>query len=83
MTARFGGIEFVPAQILVRSFGEAGRSLSALHDNLALYNDFVPLVYGTAWYRAADRVCAQRRQSDAHGSAAGDGPDLGRASRCW
>ncbi len=46
---RFGGVEFVPPQILVRGFGQAA-GLSALSDNTALYNDFVPLVYGTAWY---------------------------------
>ncbi len=51
VTRRFGGIEFVPAQIQVRSFGEAGTHLSPLQDNLAIYNDFVPLVYGTAWYQ--------------------------------
>ena len=51
VTARFGGLEFVPPQILVRSFGESGTHLSALQDNLAIYNDPVPLVYGTAWYR--------------------------------
>ncbi len=50
-TARFGGLEFVPAQILVRSFGEQASHLSPEVDNLALYNDFVPLVYGTAWYQ--------------------------------
>ena len=50
-TARFGGIEFVPAQIQVRSFGESGTHLSPLIDNLAVYNDFVPLVYGTAWFQ--------------------------------
>ncbi len=50
VTARFGGIEFVPAQILVRGYGQSGTQLSPLFDNLALYNDFVPLVYGTAWY---------------------------------
>ena len=49
-TARFGGIEFVPAQILVRGYGQKGMELSPLYDNIALYNDFVPLVYGTAWY---------------------------------
>jgi hypothetical protein len=49
-TARFGGLEFVPAQILVRGYGQRDTQLSALQDNLALYNDFVPLVYGTAWY---------------------------------
>ena len=51
VTARFAGIEFVPPQILVRSFGEHGTHLSPEVDNLALYNDFVPLVYGTAWCR--------------------------------
>ncbi len=51
VTARFGGLEFVPAQILVRSFGEQGSHLSPEVDNLALYNDYVPLVYGTAWYQ--------------------------------
>ena len=50
-TARFGGLEFVPPQILVRSFGEQGSHLSPEVDNLALYNDLVPLVYGTAWYQ--------------------------------
>jgi hypothetical protein len=47
---RFGGIEYVPAQIDVRSYGEQGTHLSAVIDNVALYNDFVPLVYGTAWF---------------------------------
>jgi hypothetical protein len=51
VTARFGGLEFVPQQILVRSFGEQATHLSPEVDNLALYNDFVPLVYGTAWYQ--------------------------------
>ncbi|HTB11506.1 MAG TPA: hypothetical protein VK752_08045, partial [Bryobacteraceae bacterium] len=50
VTARFGGVEFVPAQILVRGYGQSGTQLSSIFDNLALYNDFVPLVYGTAWY---------------------------------
>ncbi len=48
---RFGGLEFVPAQIVVRSFGEAGTHLSPIVANEARYNDFVPLVYGTAWYQ--------------------------------
>ncbi len=51
VTRRFGGIEFVPAQIQVRSFGESGTHLSSLIDNQARYNDFVPLIYGTAWYQ--------------------------------
>src|SRR6185503_5170348 len=48
---RFGGVEFVPAQIEVRSFGESGSHLSPIVANEARYNDFVPLVYGTAWYQ--------------------------------
>src|SRR5579864_4951036 len=49
-TRRFGGIEFVPSSTLVRSTGEAGRHWSPLASNVALYNDFVPLIYGTVWY---------------------------------
>ena len=49
-TARFSGIEFVPSTILVRSAGESGKHLSPVSDNEARYNDFVPLIYGTAWY---------------------------------
>jgi hypothetical protein len=50
ITRRFGGIEFVPAQIAVRSFGEQGSHVSPVIDNLTLYNDYVPMVYGTAWF---------------------------------
>ena len=49
-TRRFGGIEFVPASILVRSYGEKGSHVSTTLDNQARYNDFIPLVYGTGWY---------------------------------
>jgi hypothetical protein len=49
-TRRFGGIEFVPSSILVRSYGEKASHTSAVAVNEARYNDFVPLVYGTAWY---------------------------------
>jgi hypothetical protein len=49
-TRRFGGVEFVPSQILVRSYGDKNWHTSALTENEALYNDFVPAVYGTAWY---------------------------------
>lgn len=49
-TARFGGIEFVPATILVRGSGQKNYSLSSVQDNQARYNDFVPLVYGTQWH---------------------------------
>jgi hypothetical protein len=48
-TARFSGIEFVPATITVRSAGESGSHLSPVSLNEARYSDFVPLVYGTAW----------------------------------
>lgn len=48
-TRRFGGIEFVPASILVRSHGDKNLSHATVAANEARYNDFVPLVYGTAW----------------------------------
>ena len=41
----------MPAQVEVRSFGEAGTHLSPIISNETRYNDFVPLVYGTAWYQ--------------------------------
>ena len=47
--ARFGGLEFMPSSIQVRSYG-GGWQYAAVDDNLAVYNDFVPLLYGTAWY---------------------------------
>ncbi len=49
VTRRFGGIEFVPASILVRSHGDKERTVSRVAANEARYNDFVPLVYGTGW----------------------------------
>jgi len=49
MTTRFGGLEFVPSAIAVRSYGK-NWSTSAVSVNQARYNDYVPMVYGTAWY---------------------------------
>ncbi len=49
-TGRFGGFEFVPSTTLVRSFGDKAYHASPVVENEARYNDFVPLVYGTAWY---------------------------------
>ncbi|MEX2263557.1 MAG: phage tail protein [Bryobacteraceae bacterium] len=49
-TQRFGGIGFVPASILVRSYGEKGHHAAAVSENEGRYNDFIPLIYGTAWY---------------------------------
>lgn len=51
VTSRFGGIEFVPAAILVRGYGARTSVLSTPLPNQALYNDFVPLIYGTGWYQ--------------------------------
>ena len=51
VTRRFGGIEFVPASVIVRGYGEKGSHVSTPLDNQARYNDFVPLLYGTGWYR--------------------------------
>jgi hypothetical protein len=50
VTQRFGGIEFVPASILVRGYGDKSSHVSTTLDNQARYNDFVPLIYGTGWY---------------------------------
>jgi hypothetical protein len=50
MSTHFGGIGFVPAAISVRTFGDKSPHTSAVSVNQARYNDFVPLVYGTAWY---------------------------------
>jgi hypothetical protein len=49
MFTRFGGLEFVPPVISVRGYGSAWTS-SNLSVNQARYNDFVPMIYGTAWY---------------------------------
>ncbi len=51
-TRRFGGIEFVPSTYLVRGFGQKTSELSAVQENVAKYNDPVPLVYGTGWLKA-------------------------------
>ncbi|MGE5647841.1 MAG: phage tail protein [Acidobacteriota bacterium] len=50
-TRRFGAIEFVPPTTVVRSYGEKGNHVSQPVENEGRYNDFVPLVYGTAWYK--------------------------------
>lgn len=49
-TRRFGGVEFVPPTISVRSYGEKSWHSSGAVENEGRYNDFVPQVYGTAWY---------------------------------
>ncbi|MFN7920751.1 MAG: phage tail protein [Bryobacteraceae bacterium] len=48
-TARFGGIEYVPASILVRGHGDKQAQSSNVAENDARYNDFVPVHYGTVW----------------------------------
>jgi hypothetical protein len=50
MFGHFGGIEYVPAAIQVRTYGDKSSHTSAISSNEARYNDFVPMVYGTAWY---------------------------------
>ncbi|HUQ95638.1 MAG TPA: phage tail protein [Bryobacteraceae bacterium] len=45
VTRRFGGMEFLPA------FLSDKESRGAAVGNDAVYNDFVPLVYGTAWFQ--------------------------------
>ncbi len=51
VTNRFGGFEFVPSAILVRTAGAATSHISPLLDNSAKYNDPVPIVYGTGWLK--------------------------------
>src|ERR1017187_1036206 len=52
MFGNFGGIEFVPPAISVRAYGAKSSQTSAVTVNVAQYNDFVPMIYGTAWYNA-------------------------------
>lgn len=49
MFTRFAGIEYIPPVIAVRGYGKNWTS-SAVAVNQARYNDYVPMVYGTAWY---------------------------------
>src|SRR5581483_701756 len=49
---RFGGFEFVPSAIMVRTAGASTSHLSPLLDDAAKYNDAVPIVYGTGWLKA-------------------------------
>jgi hypothetical protein len=51
-TARFGGLEFVPSSVLVRSYGDKTHKESRVAENLAKYNDYIPMVYGTGWLAA-------------------------------
>ncbi len=51
-TARFGGLEFVPSAVMVRTSGSSTSHVSPLVDNAALYNDPVPIVYGQGWLKA-------------------------------
>jgi hypothetical protein len=51
-TARFGGLEFVPSTVLVRSYGDKNYKPSRVDENLAKYNDYIPMVYGTGWLAA-------------------------------
>lgn len=50
MFRNFGGIEFVPPAISVRTYGDKSSHTSAVTVNEARYNDFVPMIYGTGWY---------------------------------
>jgi hypothetical protein len=52
ITRRFGALEFIPSQIMVRTAGQSTYHLSPLQMNLAKYNDPVPIVYGTGWIKA-------------------------------
>src|ERR1700761_5534521 len=52
VTQRFGGFEFVPSAIMVRTAGAKTSHLSPVLDDAAKYNDAVPIVYGTGWIKA-------------------------------
>jgi hypothetical protein len=52
VTQRFGGFEFVPSAITVRTTGAKTTHLSPILDDAAKYNDAVPIVYGTGWLKA-------------------------------
>lgn len=52
LTRRFGGFEFVPSAVLVRTAGAKTSHVSPLLDSSAIYNDPVPIVYGTGWLKA-------------------------------
>lgn len=52
VTERFGGFEFVPSAIMVRTAGATTSHLSPVLDDAAKYNDAVPIVYGTGWIKA-------------------------------
>jgi hypothetical protein len=49
---RFGGFEFVPSAMLVRTSGDKTTHLSPILNSAATYNDAVPVVYGTGWLKA-------------------------------
>ncbi|HEX3685770.1 MAG TPA: phage tail protein [Bryobacteraceae bacterium] len=52
VTQRFGGFEFVPSAIMVRTAGAKTSHLSPILDDAAKYNDAVPIVYGTGWIKS-------------------------------
>lgn len=51
-TRRFGGFEFVPSAVMVRTSGDKTSHLSPLLDNAAKFNDPVPMIYGAGWLKA-------------------------------
>lgn len=51
-TARFGGFQFLPPSVTVRTHGSKTTRESEALDNRARTNDVVPMVYGTAWLQA-------------------------------
>ncbi|MFZ0593666.1 MAG: hypothetical protein WAM39_24615, partial [Bryobacteraceae bacterium] len=51
-TSRFGGLEYIPSTVLVRGFGDKSYKPSRVDENLAKYNDYIPMVYGTGWLAA-------------------------------
>ena len=52
LTRSFGGFEFVPSAIMVRTAGDKTSHVSPLLDDPAKYNDPVPIIYGQGWLKA-------------------------------
>ncbi|MFL6466315.1 MAG: phage tail protein [Bryobacteraceae bacterium] len=52
LTRRFGGFEFVPSAVSVRTSGGKSSHLSPLLSNSAKYNDSIPVVYGAGWLKS-------------------------------
>ena len=78
VTSRFGGIEFVPASILVRPYGKSSQ-ISVTLDNEGTLQRFRTADLRHWVVSASHCLCAQRWQSDPYRGATGRGSDDRRA----